>query len=60
MARMLRVIHALEASPDDFPGTFDFEVRDGVLHVFTSSALSQCAKAYNRDLWASVEHVEVS
>lgn len=63
MARYLHVRHALGDDldvPDVFPPEFSFEVRDGVLHVFTSAALTQCAKAYNRDVWASIEHVEVS
>lgn len=62
MARFLHVRHALGDDlevPDVFPPDFTFDVRDGVLHIFTSSQMQVCAKAYNRDVWAAVEHVEV-
>lgn len=54
----LKVTHAL--GDDDFPGGYAFSVEEGVLIVFRDHARTVAAKAYNRDVWAACEFVEVS
>ncbi|MBM4558208.1 hypothetical protein GS496_17270 [Rhodococcus hoagii] len=57
MAKQLVVIHA------DGRDTFDtdaFSVNEGVLLVFTDRSLNTVVKAYNREVWAYAEFVEVT
>ncbi|MBW4813171.1 hypothetical protein [Rhodococcus qingshengii] len=56
MAKRLLVTHADGADSHD---TDAFGVEEGVLLVYTDRQMQVLIKAYNRDVWAFAEFVEV-
>ncbi|MBM4509347.1 hypothetical protein GS982_02200 [Rhodococcus hoagii] len=57
MSKQLVVIHA---DGKDMFDTDAFSVNEGVLLVFTDRSLNTVVKAYNREVWAYAEFVEVT
>lgn len=57
MSKQLVVIHA---DGKDVFDTDAFSVDEGVLLVFTDRSLNTVVKAYNREVWAYAEFVEVT
>lgn len=56
MAKQLKVTHA---EGFDLLGDAAFVVEEGVLLVFTDHRKTALIKAYNREVWAFAEFVEV-